>query len=83
MSWICKVVGGVPVGAAIVGTSPALPVTAGSPAASVFVTFSFPPHAVRDVIESATIAAIASFFWIFIRFLYSSSLINVNSPSPN
>ena len=83
MSCVCNVAGALPVGGVIVGASPALAVTAGSPAAAVSATVSFPPHAVRDVIDSAITAAIASLLWIFIRFLYSSSPINLNSPSPS
>jgi hypothetical protein len=52
----------VPVGAVIVGASPALAVTAGRLFKdAVSATVSFPPHAERDVIARAITAAIARF----------------------
>ena len=55
MSLVCNVVGAAPVGGVIVGASPALPVTAGNPAADSD-TVSFPP---KDVIVANAIAATA------------------------
>ena len=84
MSWVCRVVGAAPLGAVIVGASPALAVTAGRPLDDVSATVSFPPHAERDVIASAITAAIAKFLTFeFISILYSSSPINLNSPLPS
>jgi hypothetical protein len=61
MSWVCRVGGAAPLGAVIVGDSPALAVTAGRPLEVVSATVSFPPHAERDVIARAITAAIAKF----------------------
>jgi hypothetical protein len=45
---------------------------------------SFPPHAERDVIARAITVAIARFLTFdCILILYSSSPINLNSPSPS
>ena len=60
-----------PVGAVIVGASPALAVTAGSPFDAESATLSFPPHAERDVSATAIIAAIAKFLTFeFMREIY-------------
>ena len=63
MSWVCKVIGGFPAGAEIVGASPTLAVTVGIPDADVSVTLSFPPHAVSVVIVKRTAVAIARYFF--------------------
>ena len=83
MSLVCNVVGAAPVGGVIVGASPALPVTTGSP--DVSDTVSFPPNDVNVANAIAATVKTANtfksvFFDMFLR--YSISPINLNSPSP-
>jgi hypothetical protein len=60
MSCVSNVAGAVPVGAVIVGASPALAVTAGSPDESDIV--SFPPSDVNDANAIAATAKTANIF---------------------
>jgi hypothetical protein len=61
MSCVCNVAGAAPVGGVIVGASPALPVTAGNPAADPD-TVSSPPSVVIDANAIAATAKTANIF---------------------
>ena len=71
MSCVCNVAGAEPVGGVIVGASPALPVTAGSPAAYSD-TVSFPPN---DVIVANAIANTAKTANTFTRVFFGITLL--------
>jgi hypothetical protein len=71
MSLVCNVVGAAPVGGVIVGASPALPVTAGNPAADSD-TVSLPP---KDVIVANAIAATAKTANILSRVFFDMILL--------
>ena len=70
MSCVCNVAGAAPVGGVIVGASPALPVTTGSPDESD--TVSFPPS---DVNDANAIAATAKTAKTFKRVLFDMDLL--------